>query len=112
MAVELGGVEPVAGARLLGGVHRDVGAAQQRSRVIAVVREARDPEAGPDLQDHLLDGKRPLHLVDQRDRDPVQAVGVVGPLAREHGELVAAEPRHEPVGPTVRASRGPSSRSS
>ena len=84
-----------AGARLLGLVHRDVGALQQRLGLGAVLRR----ERGADARVH--DDLEPFDLerVLERDADPAPDIR----RARQPGagqqqrELVAAEPRDEPV---------------
>jgi hypothetical protein len=48
-------VYPIVGPLVLGGVHRDVGAAQQGVDVISVLRAQRDPDAGIDLHRHATD---------------------------------------------------------
>ena len=84
-----------AGARLLGLVHRDVGALQQRVGVGAVLRA----ERGADARVHHDLEPVDLERVLERDADPAPDLG----RARQPGagqqqrELVAAEPRDEAV---------------
>ena len=58
VGVDLGGVDAVAAARVLRGVHRDVGAAHERQRVGAVLRTEHDADGRADGQLLVLDGER------------------------------------------------------
>ena len=91
VVVALGQVDLVAGARALGLVHRDVGALEQAERVVRVLREERDADAGVDVHPDPADAERAL----QRRPQPQAGGARRGLVTRgEHdGELVAAEPR-------------------
>jgi hypothetical protein len=77
--------------RILRDVHRDVGAADQRLHVGAVLRSERHPDAGVDVEEDVGDsdgiGKRRADSLRNREcvLRPVEVVG-------EDGELVPAEP--------------------
>ena len=83
-------VEGVAGVRVLGGVHRDVGVLEQRLGVLAVLGVERDADARLDLDGELVEleplGDRLAHARAGLDRG-------VGPadVGDQHRELVAAE---------------------
>ena len=99
-------------ARVLGLVHGDVGALQQRVGVGAVLGAQGRPDAGVHHDLEPLDLERVL----ERDSEPPPDFGRAGEVrAREHQrELVAAEPRDEPgltdrllqAGPEQAASNG------
>ena len=87
----------MAGARALGLVHRDVGALEQPERVVAVLGEERDADAGVDVHADPADPERAL----QRGAQP-QAGGARRRLVagvQHDRELVAAEPRERVAGP-------------
>ena len=92
MRILRGVVEPVALARVLGAVHRDVGAAQQRAGVVAVGGVPGDADARADLEhalaapERLLDGGGEL-LGERDDRRLVRELG------QQDDELVTAEAR-------------------
>ena len=91
VVVALGGVELDADVRLLREVHRDVGAAEQRVDVLAVLGEERDADARLGLEHELVD----LERLPQRLREhlgELDGSGRVGDARQEHAELVAAEP--------------------
>ena len=79
---------------LLRRVHRDVRVTEQRVGILGMVRVERDPDARRDVQVELVDPDRMVETVHQpfgdRDRG-----GVVGDVAHEDTELVAAETRHQ-----------------
>ena len=85
----------MAGAHALGLVHRDVGALQQPHRVLRVVREERDADAGVDVDVDAADRERFL----ERGAQP-QARGAGRGLVaglEDDRELVAAQPRQRVV---------------
>ena len=88
VALEVVGLDPRAG--LLGLVHGDVGAAQQRRDVVAVQGAQRDADARLEVDRDAAQLERPL-------QGAVQAGGhlghdaAVGDVAQQHGELVAAQ---------------------
>ena len=98
-------VEGGAEVALLGDVHRDLGASQQRRRIAAVVGKEGDAEARRDVDAHLLDldraGERGLDLAEHRAR--------LGEAARrqQDRELVAAQAGDHQL---ARAGRPPRSR--
>ena len=85
----------MAGAHALGLVHGDVGALQQPHRVLRVVREERDADAGVDVDVDAADRERLL----ERGAQP-QARGAGRGLVaglEDDRELVAAQPRQRVV---------------
>ena len=91
--VELGGVHRHARVRLLGHVHRDVGALQQRVDVGLVVGRHRDAHARVDLEHQLVHHERLAQglqelLGDDRRRSRLAEEW------QEHGELVASQTGH------------------
>ncbi len=95
--VQHGGEELVAvAAELLRAVHRQVGEAQQRGDVVAVLRHAGDADAraGSDLV--LADAVGLAELVQQLLRHRGGLAGI-GDVLQQHAELVAADARHEVV---------------
>ena len=92
--VELGRVDRVRRARVLGEVHRDVGALQQQVDVVSVSRIARDADARLDVQRQPVDEERLL----ERREDPLDHVledaRRLADVRDEDAELVAAEPGH------------------
>ena len=104
--VLLGGVDLVLGLGLLGRVHGDVGAAQQRVGVLTVLREAGDADAGADLERQLVDHERLADRLEQARDDHVQDGDVVGVLGEQDPELVAAEACDEPALPDRRSDAG------
>ena len=107
VAVERGRVHLATRVRLLGRVHRDVGAPQQRVRIVPVAREAGDSDAHPHLERHLVDANGLLDARDQLVGDLLELIRVAGVLARQNRELVAAEARDQ----TARADDLPQPRS-
>ncbi len=91
----LGAVDLEIGLRVLGGVHRDVGAPQQSVRVLAVGGEARHADAGPDLQRELVERERRADAPQQPGQRRVEHGRIVGLLGQQDPELVTAEPRDE-----------------
>src|SRR5260221_11225146 len=83
-----------AAARLLGGVKRQVRAAQQGAAVFAVLRSDGDANAGRQSNLVAVDDNRLGDRSEDGAREPVDRVTVVA-HGLEHDELVAAEPRDE-----------------
>ena len=81
---------------LLGGVHGDVGAPQQRLGVIAVLRVPRDADAGVDLERDLVEHHR-LADAAQSTSSTIctERDHVVAATRRQDRELVTAEARHQ-----------------
>ena len=98
VAVKRGRVDLAARVGLLSRVHGDVGAPEQRVGIIAIAREAGDSDAHPHLERHLVHLDGLLDACHQATRDRLELIRVAGVLTRKHRELVAAEPRHEPLG--------------
>ena len=94
------GVDGAALARLLGQVHRDVGAAQERRGVVAVL--GRDGDADADVGGELvaLDGDRLVQRL-QQVAGGGDRLGLPG-ARQQHRELVAAEPRQGVLRPQRR----------
>ena len=90
MAVQARLEHRVAAAALLGGVHRDVGALDQRLDVRAVRGVAGDADAGVDLEREALDRERLAQAGEQLARDDVGVAGAAQG-GQQHAELVAAE---------------------
>ncbi len=87
-------METVTALLLLRRVHGDVGAAQQRARVGAVLGIERDADAGADFEHLRLDDEGLLEGVENAARGERGRLSVRG--ARENdGEFVAAEAGHE-----------------
>jgi hypothetical protein len=89
--VALGGVEGHPVALVLGLVHGDVGAPQERLPVVGMLGEERHADARLDVNGHSL------HLERGRERGPcpfARGARLGGVRCRhDHGELVAAQPR-------------------
>ena len=80
----------VPAAALLGGVHRDVGALDQRLHARAVRGVAGHADARVDLEREALDRERLAQAGEQLARDDVGVAGAAQ-LRQQHAELVAAE---------------------
>ena len=96
-ALDRRGAEPaaveleIAAALPLGMVHGEVGVLQQGLRIVAVIGEERDPDAGADHHRLLAQIER---MVERREHPLGDPGRVLGPpeLAEHDRELVAAEP--------------------
>ena len=86
-------VEPV-GALLLGAIHRGIGARQQLVDVVDVGRIDRDADAGGGHDIAVAEPDRLPHDVEDAGREARDRAGVAKAV-HDHGELVAAEPRHQ-----------------
>ena len=95
-----GVVDLEAGAGALRRVHRDVGAAHQRVRVLAVLRVGGDADARADVDQVAFDRERLGQHLDDLARHELRPVDPLG--GQQHGELVAAEPRHGVAPPLQR----------
>jgi hypothetical protein len=82
-----------AGVAVLGDVHRDIRSLQQRLDVASVLRVQRDAQRTIDLKGHAFGPERLSERVPNLMRE-VKWLLVIGEPCDEHGELVAAEPRH------------------
>ena len=91
-AIAIGGVDRVPRAVALRHVHRDVGLLEQLVDRGGVRREARDPDASVDDQRAIAEEKRLLEILEDLARGQLRTRDVRD--RQQHGELVAAEPRH------------------
>ena len=81
-------------SQLLGAVHGDVGAGQQRLGVVAVGREEADADAGGDVEPLAVDLDRPGDGRRASSRAVRAASAPSSDVGQQQGELVAADPRH------------------
>ncbi len=107
--VLVGPVPAVAAVRSLRLVHRDIRAAQELVDGPAVLGKAGDADGRLHREQHSLEADRTGQRLGDGGRDGVGGFGVAD-AGQQHGELVAAHPRHqiaradgalEPVGDTA-----------
>ena len=94
--IHLRGVQLEAPARLLGRVHRDIGAAQERLGVRALLRVQRDADRARHVERQPFHHHRPLELLQQTRSHP-ERDALVGDIGQQDAELVTTQARHDVV---------------
>ena len=87
------GVDAEAAACPLGGVHGDVGAADQGRRIVGMLREGGDPDAHGGRDRLAVDDERLIHRIEDFFRDQDRARHV-GRAPGHNGKLIAAITGH------------------